>query len=133
MALDNAVLRRFSVSVKFFKSSLWSEVPQHPGDEVRLFRTTRKRARYATLGRRWSAHESFLLKKSKEIDLLRGIGWATVPKTFQHAMWLTWELGIKHVWIDNLCIVQDDPEDWHRELVKMKAVYGLSYIHIAAR
>lgn len=45
---------------------------------------------------------------------------------------MTRNLGVKYIWIDSLCIVQDDPEDWAAESAKMEAVYGKLYLTIAA-
>ncbi|KAL0938480.1 het domain protein [Colletotrichum truncatum] len=55
-----------------------------------------------------------------------------LPKTFQDAIRITRSLGIPYLWIDSLCIVQDDPEDWQEEASKMKDVYAGSILTIAA-
>ncbi|KAG4433188.1 hypothetical protein IFR05_011323 [Cadophora sp. M221] len=41
-------------------------------------------------------------------------------------------LGLRYLWIDSVCIIQDDEEDWERESSKMADVYQNSYITIAA-
>jgi hypothetical protein len=41
-------------------------------------------------------------------------------------------LGFLYIWIDTLCIVQDDDEDWKREASSMAAVYGGSALNLAA-
>jgi len=46
-----------------------------------------------------------------------------LPSTFQDALVATIELGYHYVWIDSLCIVQDDLEDWLTEASKMADVY----------
>ena len=45
---------------------------------------------------------------------------------------MTRELGIKYIWIDSLCIIQDDIDDWDKQSALMKDVYGHSYLTIAA-
>lgn len=45
---------------------------------------------------------------------------------------LTAELGLRYIWIDSLCIVQDDRDEWSAECPKMGAIYGGAYIVIAA-
>lgn len=55
-----------------------------------------------------------------------------LPKTFQDALTLIRKLGLKYLWIDSLCILQDDPEDWRIEGSKMATIYANSYITIAA-
>jgi hypothetical protein len=36
------------------------------------------------------------------------------------------------LWIDSLCIVQDDPDDWQRESAQMASIFGSSYLTISA-
>ncbi|KAH7264597.1 heterokaryon incompatibility protein-domain-containing protein [Fusarium solani] len=55
-----------------------------------------------------------------------------LTKTFQDAVDLTNKLGLKYIWIDSLCIIQGDKEDWHRECSKMEYVYGEAYLVIGA-
>jgi hypothetical protein len=61
-----------------------------------------------------------------------GIPWETVPKTFQDAIDMTQLLGIKYIWIDSLCIVQDDVDDWRHEGSKMADIYAGAYTTLAA-
>lgn len=63
---------------------------------------------------------------------LTGIPWDTLSKTFQDTIELLRKLGIDHVWIDNMCIVQDDLADWTAEAVKMGSIYENSLLTIAA-
>lgn len=65
-------------------------------------------------------------------DRKQNISWATLPKTLQHAIEFTCKLGIKYLWVDCLCIVQGDREDWERESGRMFDVYGNSYVTLAA-
>ncbi|KAH7348126.1 heterokaryon incompatibility protein-domain-containing protein [Pyrenochaeta sp. MPI-SDFR-AT-0127] len=61
-----------------------------------------------------------------------GIEVNTLSKTFQDAIALTRHLGIKFLWIDSLCIIQDDPEDWAKESAQMATVYRDAFLVIAA-
>ena len=45
---------------------------------------------------------------------------------------LTTDLGLRYVWINSFCIVQDDRDEWSAECPKMGAIYGGAYIVIAA-
>ena len=62
----------------------------------------------------------------------RGIKIDELPKTFRDAIRVTRELGKRYLWIDSLCIVQDDAEDWEREAKTMETVYSMAYCTIAA-
>ncbi|KAJ9621601.1 hypothetical protein H2203_007088 [Taxawa tesnikishii (nom. ined.)] len=55
-----------------------------------------------------------------------------LPETFRDAIQITRALGIRYLWIDALCIVQGDKEDWTREAAAMAAVYGSSRVTISA-
>lgn len=55
-----------------------------------------------------------------------------LPKTIQDAVTVTRQLRIKYLWIDALCIIQDDGPDKMREISKMGEVYQNAKITIAA-
>lgn len=61
-----------------------------------------------------------------------GIPVSSLPRTFRDAVTATRALGLRYLWIDSLCIVQDDPEDWAREAGRMAGVYGGAHVVIAA-
>lgn len=54
-----------------------------------------------------------------------------VTKLFQEAAQLTAQLGLKYIWIDSLCIIQDDDDDWKREATKMASYYENAWLTIA--
>jgi hypothetical protein len=41
-----------------------------------------------------------------------------LPAIFHEAVLLTSALKIRYLWINSLCIVQDDPDDWEAEAAK---------------
>jgi hypothetical protein len=55
-----------------------------------------------------------------------------LSKTFQDAIRVTKRLGIEYIWIDSLCIVKDDKNDWLQESERMGTVYANAYITLAA-
>lgn len=55
-----------------------------------------------------------------------------LPKTYRDAIEITQALGVKYVWIDSLCIVQDDVKDWEVESSRMATVYYDAYLVLAA-
>ncbi|GJC81644.1 hypothetical protein ColLi_04482 [Colletotrichum liriopes] len=61
-----------------------------------------------------------------------GIELETLPQTLQDAVFMTRILGVRYLWIDSLCICQDDVKDWERESAQMAAVYSNSYLTLAA-
>ncbi|KAF8534401.1 heterokaryon incompatibility protein-domain-containing protein [Trichophaea hybrida] len=47
-----------------------------------------------------------------------------LPKTIQDAMKVTREMGFRYLWVDALCIVQDDPAEVKTQILQMNKVYG---------
>lgn len=45
---------------------------------------------------------------------------------------MTSELGMKYIWIDCLCILQDCEEDWAYEAARMGDIYRYAVCNIAA-
>jgi hypothetical protein len=62
----------------------------------------------------------------------RGIDFVRLPRTLQDAIMMTRYLDLQYIWIDCLCIVQDDKLDWDREAGNMADTYSNSYLTIAA-
>ncbi|KAK4188745.1 heterokaryon incompatibility protein-domain-containing protein [Podospora australis] len=52
-----------------------------------------------------------------------GILVGQLPKTLQHAVIVTRYLGLRYLWVDALCILQGNQEDWERESGNMAAVF----------
>ncbi|KAH7041521.1 HET domain-containing protein [Microdochium trichocladiopsis] len=107
--------------------------PPVPSDEVRVVQTDGELVRYTTLSHRWGNNEEFtLVKKNMAAWSANDIPWDTIPRTYGDAIEVTRKLGVDYIWIDTMCIVQDDADDWRYESTRMKAVYGGSYLNIAA-
>jgi len=68
---------------------------------------------------------------SKECPVFQS---SELPETFRDAVQVTRELGIRYLWIDSLCIIQDkhDCRDWYHEANLMDKVYLHSYCNISA-
>ena len=60
-----------------------------------------------------------------------GINITDLPATFRHAVEITRRPGLRYLWIDSLCIMQDDEQDWKREAKKMGDVYANAYLALA--
>jgi len=57
---------------------------------------------------------------------------AEFPKTLKDAIVICRQLSIQYIWIDALCIVQDDSEDWERESKNMTSIYRSAIVTIVA-
>lgn len=90
---------------------------------------------YIALSHRWgqlSERQKFCTYKRNLNTLKREIEYAALPKSFQDAVRVTLALGISYLWIDSLCIVQDDGDDWEREAARMEDVFSSAYLTVAA-
>lgn len=62
------------------------------------------------------------------IEAMRvGINEEQLVQSFKDALRITRCLGYKYLWIDSLCIIQDDEADWRKESSKMVGEPGSKY------
>lgn len=64
---------------------------------------------------------------------MEDIPWSSVPKTIQDAALTTLKLGLRYLWVDSMCIIQDSEDDKTREIGQMARVYTHATLTIAAR
>lgn len=55
-----------------------------------------------------------------------------LPNVFRDAILLSRRLRVSHIWIDSLCIIQGDGEDWAEQSAQMAQIYENAYLVIAA-
>jgi hypothetical protein len=89
-------------------------------------------AKYVTLSHCWGSNPIISLQKDLVSAFKKNIPWNQLPLSIQDALVVTRKLKIKFLWIDSLCIIQDDEEDWLRESMLMAEVYSHSYLNLAA-
>ncbi|KAH6838459.1 heterokaryon incompatibility protein-domain-containing protein [Chaetomium sp. MPI-CAGE-AT-0009] len=99
---------------------------------IRLVEPCGRVARYICLSHCWGKEQIITTTKSTMGDRMEGIKMEDLSKTFQDAVILTRRLGVQYIWIDSLCIVQDDLRDWQVESTKMCDIYTKAYLTIAA-
>lgn len=91
-----------------------------------------ERGKYIALSHCWGKAKTFSTIKGNFSSLREGINFDQLPKTFQDAIEVTQQLGIAFLWIDSLCIIQDDKGDWKCESRCMQSVFAGAYCTIAA-
>ncbi|KAI1472826.1 HET-domain-containing protein [Daldinia caldariorum] len=104
-------------------------------DEIRLVDSSRlpSNSRYVALSHCWGTRiPKCLTTRNNFLDQLENIPWSTIPKSFQEAILFARKLGIDYLWIDSICIIQRDPEDWLREAGRMFPVYRNAFLTLAA-
>ena len=87
---------------------------------------------YVTLSHCWGGSCKTILTTSSLATFQAGIHLNTLPKTFQDAVILTRSLGIRYLWIDALCIIQDSNQEWSHEASLMGDIYANSSLTISA-
>ncbi|KAK2737253.1 heterokaryon incompatibility protein [Colletotrichum kahawae] len=87
---------------------------------------------YATLSYCWGLKPFLSLTKNTMSSFREGVSVRDLPQTFRDAIHVAKQLGLSYIWIDALCIIQQDPEDWSIESSRMRSVYGNSYVNLAA-
>ncbi|CAH0056199.1 unnamed protein product [Clonostachys solani] len=87
---------------------------------------------YATLSHRWGGSDIICLRTDNLAQFQEEIDVDDLPQTFKDAVEVARKLGIFYLWIDSLCIVQDDLTDWHTESALMGEVYNNGVLNIMA-
>ncbi|KAL3417718.1 heterokaryon incompatibility protein [Phlyctema vagabunda] len=103
------------------------------GDQtIRVVETKDERGHYVTLSHCWGTSPTFTTTKDTFASRKAGFELKELPRTFQDAIVLTRILGLRFLWIDSLCIIQGDTEDWEKEGSKMCDIYSNSFLTICA-
>lgn len=87
---------------------------------------------YATLSYCWGGNQGFKTLKDRVLGYKHEIPLHTLAQTIKDALTVTHGMGFKYLWVDVLCIIQDDEEDKMREISKMHHIYRGSLFTIAA-
>lgn len=101
-------------------------------ERVRLIPGAGLKGKYVALSHCWGNTSVVQTTKASYSSFMNSIDPRNLNKTFQDAINITRNLGIQYLWIDSLCIIQDDPKDWEIEAASMAQVYSQAYLTIAA-
>ncbi|KAK4031535.1 heterokaryon incompatibility protein-domain-containing protein [Parachaetomium inaequale] len=116
----------------------------HVGDPAqgrlpRLVRTALfpfpEHTQYLALSHCWGTDRGKTVAKTTTATLpalLDGIDVEGLPKTFLDAMEVVRRVGHRYLWIDSLCIIQDDRKDFEVECSRMHLVYSQALCTIVA-
>ncbi|KAI1129672.1 heterokaryon incompatibility protein-domain-containing protein [Nemania abortiva] len=87
---------------------------------------------YVTLSHRWGSAGLIKLVKGEIARFHQEQKESDLPQTYRDAMRVAWSLGVQYIWIDALCIIQDDDEDWRSQSSLMGLIYHHACCNIAA-
>ncbi|KAI5924516.1 HET-domain-containing protein [Camillea tinctor] len=106
--------------------------PLDGSEAPRLLHTAGKRGAYIALSHRWGQARMLKTERSNLSAFQKRLPTDQLPKTFRDAIAVTRRLAERYLWIDSLCIVQDDRDDWEKEAKNMGAVFEQAICTIAA-
>ena len=87
---------------------------------------------YTALSHRWGTSRHLTATTQTLEELKSGISTDLLPLTFRDAVYATRRLGVNYLWIDALCIIQDDKADWQRESRAMGNIFMNAKFVLAA-
>lgn len=88
--------------------------------------------RYISLTHRWDSKPLLKLTSQNLQSLEREIPMQSLSAVFRELLQFAKSLGVRFLWVDSLCILQDSKADWQRESLLMSKVYEYAYCNVAA-
>ena len=88
--------------------------------------------RYIALSHRWGIEPTWKTTTRNLGPRQVAINLSSLSLTVQVAIKLAYALDIRFLWIDSMCILQDDDEDWQRQSSNMANIYRNAVLTIAA-
>lgn len=87
---------------------------------------------YACLSHRWNSNGHTIITTRETYAKHKDcISFTDLSPVYQDAVHISRRLGIRYLWIDSLCIIQDDAADWQVESQTMATVYGRALLTLA--
>lgn len=111
---------------------LWVEA--NNATRIQLVEPRDIRAKYLALSYCWGPTDAstYLTDASNLGARKAGIRYGDLPPLFQDVIDCARELGIEYLWIDRLCIIQADEQDFKTQTSRMHEIYGNATLTIAA-
>ncbi|KAI0548529.1 heterokaryon incompatibility protein-domain-containing protein, partial [Xylaria curta] len=105
------------------------KIPENEAEILHLVNATNEHS-YVALSYCWGCDQPCKLTKERLREGVFNI--RDLPQTIQDAIKVARNLDIMFIWIDVLCIVQDDADSMEMELEKMPAIYSNAIVTISA-
>lgn len=101
-------------------------------DVIKVIETADQKGPYIALSHCWGGNIAMKTTRDNFRARQRDIRVHDLPKSFQDAVAVTRAAGLRYLWIDALCILQNDKEDWETESGRMAAVYQNAHFVLGA-
>jgi hypothetical protein len=92
----------------------------------------REFAPYAALSYCWGGEQPITTTSQNINQHLIRINYTGLPKTIQDAITVASRLGLRYLWVDSLCIIQNDRQDKTFEIGQMPSIYSQARVTISA-
>jgi hypothetical protein len=89
-------------------------------------------APYTCLSYCWGQDQPYKMTRQRLEESNGLLQFDNLPKTIQDAVKVTTNLGYEYLWVDSICIVQDDEQDKLEQIPKMSLIYANAVVTIAA-
>ncbi|EMC94466.1 hypothetical protein BAUCODRAFT_35681 [Baudoinia panamericana UAMH 10762] len=110
----------------------------HEPDKVYLINGQTHSGKYAALSYVWGTEPTLILTeddhngKGTLENFYAGLALPQLPGTLKDAVITTRILGLRYLWIDAMCIIQNSAQDWAAEAGRMSQVYRGAAVTIEA-
>ncbi|KAM3424681.1 hypothetical protein BST61_g6668 [Cercospora zeina] len=102
------------------------------GETITLVETAGQTGDYLALSYCWGGDQELKLTTARRAELMQGLPASSFPVMFQDVVTIAKKLRLHQIWIDALCIVQDDLQDWELQATKMGDYYSYATLVLAA-
>ncbi|KAI0769840.1 heterokaryon incompatibility protein-domain-containing protein [Fomes fomentarius] len=87
---------------------------------------------YVALSYVWGEDQPHRTTTARLPSYVEQIDTEYIPKTIRDAVKVTHTLGLRYLWVDAFCIIQDSPEDKATEIACIRAIFRHAYVTIVA-
>jgi hypothetical protein len=87
---------------------------------------------YAVLSYCWGGDQPMKTTALTLQHFSEAISFSDLPKSLRDAVLITWRLSLRFLWVDSLCIVQDDSGVVAREIALMPEIYQNAHVTLSA-
>lgn len=91
-----------------------------------------QRIKWAALSYVWGGDQAYKCTLTSLAVMRRPFPVHELPLTISNGIDVCEQLGLEYIWVDSLCIIQDNEEDLERELAVMPMIYQQAWVTISA-
>ncbi|OTA77272.1 hypothetical protein M434DRAFT_402379 [Hypoxylon sp. CO27-5] len=108
------------------------DIGEDENAQMRLYESKGEKASYTALTHCWGGPIPSNTTRANITERLSTININDMPQNFRDAIEVTRILGMRYLWIDALCIIQDSKTDWLNEAGKMSSVFAGATLVLSA-